>query len=105
MRTRSRAMSAAADTSPGLHGADGPAETLCHGVCALVREHTVGIVLGATPASGRCAQRLDRARRVSGGVACLRLRHGIVELRAHPVQIPEVPRAPGDEHEQQRACK
>ena len=89
----------------GLHRADRPAEALRHGVCALVREHTVGIVLGFAPARRRRAQRLARARRVSGGAACLRLRHGLVELRAHPGQIPEIPRAQADEHEQQRACK
>lgn len=104
MRRRSRAMSAAAGRCAALERTHGLTESFCHGVCALMRQHTVGIALGCVPAFGRRAQRFGGTVRIMGGTACFRLRSGVIQLRAEPVQIPDVADAAGGKREQERAC-
>ena len=87
-----------------LERTHGLTESFCHGVCTLMRQHTVGIALGCVPAFGRRAQRFGGAVRVMGGTACFRLRRGVIQLRAEPVQIPDVADAAGGKREQERAC-
>ena len=86
-----------------LERTHGLTESFCHGVCALMRQHTVGIALGCVPAFGRRAQRFGGAVRVMGGAACFRLRRSVIQLRAEPVQIPDVADAAGGKREQERA--
>ena len=86
-----------------LERTHGLTESFCHGVCALMRQHTVGIALGCVPAFGRSAQRFGGAVRVMGGTACFRLRRSVIQLRAEPVQIPDVADAAGGKREQERA--